>query len=486
LAGIIDFNYGGFSRAPKFPLPIGWEFLLQYYYLTGNSKALSAVEITLSEMAKGGIYDHVGGGFSRYSVDRYWKVPHFEKMLYDNGQLVSLYSHASQISGKGEHVDIVNQTLAFVKRELMDKKGGFYSSINADSEGEEGKFYVWSKKQIEKALDAKTAKLIIDYYQITDNGNWEKGKNIFYTKTSKKSFAKKHQIPVEDFNKILDKALSKLLNVREERERPTTDDKILTSWNAIMLKGYIDAYRAIGEKDYLEIALINAGFLKKNMIKEDGSLWRNYKDGKVSINGFLDDYAFLSEAYLELYEITFDIEWLKLSQSLINYTLNHFYDKESGMFFYTSDLSEKLITRNHEITDNVIPASNSVIATVLYKLGLLFDDLSYITKAQNMLHQVEDKIATGGPYYAKWGILLGLIAHQPYEIAIMGEKALERNRSLQKTYLPTSIFLGGSLENLPLLKYKSVKDVTMIYVCKGKTCKLPVDNVEDALKQIKN
>jgi uncharacterized protein YyaL (SSP411 family) len=481
---MIDFNLGGFKRAPKFPLPAGWEFLLQYHYLTGEAKPLEAVKITLDEMAKGGIYDQIGGGFSRYSVDKYWKVPHFEKMLYDNGQLISLYSHAYQLTGKVEYKEIIEQTLRFVKRELMSGEGGFYASLNADSEGEEGKFYIWTKEQIDQALDPETAKMVAEYYQISEHGNWEEKKNILFTKTSKKSLAEKHHKSVAEVNEIIEKANRRLLKVRNKRIRPTTDDKILTSWNAIMLSGYIDAFMATGEKEYLEIALKSARFLEKNMIREDCSLWRNYKDGKPSIEAFLDDYAFLSEAFLRLYEVTFDIHWLKQSRNLVDYALEHFYDEKSGMFFYTSDTSEKLISRIHEIADNVIPASNSVMAAVLYKLGLLFENRAYISIAQNMLHQVEDKIASEGPYYAKWAILLGLVTHQPYEIAIMGEKAPEKREQLQKNYLPSSIFLGGNSENLPLLENKLIKDNTMIYVCKGKICRLPVDNVSDALKQI--
>lgn len=482
--GIIDFDLGGFKRAPKFPLPIGWEFLLQYHYLTGDTNALAAVEKTLIEMAKGGIYDQVGGGFSRYSVDKYWKVPHFEKMLYDNGQLVSLYSHAYQITREIGYADIVKQILGFVKREMINSEGGFYSSLNADSEGEEGKFYVWSKKEVEQVLDPEISKLIIEYYQVTEDGNWENGRNILFSKTSKESFVKKHKISAGELRKVLDAANKKLLVERNRRIRPSTDDKVLTSWNAIMLNGYIDAFSALGEEEFLKIALKNAQFLKKYMIRDDGSLWRSYKNGKSSIDAFLDDYAFLAEAFINLYEVTFDIQWLIISQKIVDYALNHFYDEKNGMFFYTSNKSEKLISRSYEITDNVIPASNSVIANVLYKLGIIFDKQSYISKAHNMLNQVKDKIARGGPYYAKWGMLLGLATYQPNEIAIMGENALEKSLEIQKNYLPTSIFLGGNIENLPLLEHKLVKDTTIIYVCKNKKCKLPAFNVEIALRQI--
>lgn len=483
----IDFKKGGYNHTPKFPLPVGWEFLLQYHYLTGNDKALEAVETTLDQMAKGGIYDQIGGGFARYSTDADWFAPHFEKMLYDNGQLVSLYANAYKVTKKPLYAAIVRETLAFIKREMTSPEGGFYSSLNAESEGEEGKFYVWKKEEIENTLQTKIAGLLMDYYHITASGNWKNGLNILYTTGNTDSvFAEAHQLPLVKWKATMNKAKKQLLQKRTQRIRPSTDDKILTSWNALMMKGYINAYLALGDKAYLEPAIENARFLEKNMLKADGSLWRNYRDDKVGISAFLDDYALLADAYLQLYQATFDIHWLQLSQKLTDYAIAHFRNENSRMFYYTSDQSESLIARKMEITDNVIPASNSVMAKVLYKLGIYYPDSTYTSMAKTMLDHVQPKISQGGPYYANWVSLLGVIVYKPFEVAIMGEKAVSNNITFQKEYLPTSIFMGGETENLPLLDNKLVDGKTRIYVCKNRVCKLPADEVKKALKQIED
>ncbi len=480
----IDFYKGGFNRAPKFPLPVAWEFLLQYNYLTDNEEALNAVLITLDEMVKGGIYDQIGGGFARYSVDANWKVPHFEKMLYDNAQLVSLYSHAYQITKKERYKEIIVQTLEFVNRELTGPGGGYYSSLNADSEGEEGKYYVWSDNEFSEAVDDEFEPLINDYYQITSKGNWEHGKNILLPKNSKEIFTENHNIELSQFNSILENADSKLLKYRESRVRPSTDNKILTSWNALMIKANLDAYKALGDKQYLQSALSSAKFLETNMLNEDGSLHRNFMNDKVSIVAFLDDYALLAQSYIELYSITFDKHWLDLSKYLTDYCIDHFLDKKTGMFFYTSDISESLIARKHEITDNVIPASNSVMANVLLKLGHYFDNDSYIKMSELMISNVIENIKKSGPWYANWGILLGMLSFEQSEVAIMGEKAVSINAEIRSNYLPATLFLGGDSENLPLLKAKLVDNETWIYVCRNKVCNIPVTNAEDAIKQI--
>ncbi len=482
----IDFKDGGFGAAPKFPLPAGWELLLQYHYLTGNNQALQAVTTTLDHIARGGIYDQLGGGFARYATDQYWRVPHFEKMLYDNGQLVSLYAHAYQVTHKPLYSAIVRQTLNFIKRELTDPEGGFYSSINADSQGEEGKFYVWTAKEIEDLLDDKTARLIMEYYQISVVGNWGKGKNILYLHEDDTAFAQEQHITVTAWQTVLQKAKEVLFNARAKRIRPATDNKILTSWNALMLKGYIDAYRALGDKDYLAAALRNAKFLEEKMIKKDGSVRRNYMNGKADIPGLLDDYALLANTYIELYQVTFDLHWLTKAHDLAKYAIEHFLDPKSGLFFYTSDQQEGLIVRSKEIEDNVIPSSNSVMANVLYRLGIYYSNQTYIADSREMLDQVAAQIPGAVPYFANWAQLMGVMQKGPYEVAIMGKDALQKNRIMQQTYLPTSLFMGGEKENLPLLEDKLMKGETMIYVCEDKVCKMPVTEVNQALQQLKH
>ena len=481
----IDFKLGGYNGAPKFMLPIGFEFLLQYHYLTGDQQALDAVTISLDAMARGGIYDQIGGGFARYSTDQFWKVPHFEKMLYDNGQMISLYAHAYQLTKRSLYAEIVEQTIAFAEREMRHPEGGFYASIDADSEHEEGKFYVWTKGEVESILEPADAAVMLDFYQMSARGNWEDGKNILYYNSDKEYFALKHGIPVSEFNTILNRSNQALLENRNLRIRPGTDDKILTSWNALMLSGYVNAFKALGKAEYLEGALNTAHFLEKNMIADDGLLFRVFKDGKVSISGFLDDYALLAEALISLYEVTFDVHWLNLSQLLTAQMWNHFRDTEHNLFFYTSDLSEPLIARKHETSDNVIPGSNSILAHLLYKLGILTENREYSNMAMQMSLNFRNEIIQHGPYYANWAMLLGKLTYPSYEIAILGEKAPEQAGEIQLHYLPTSLFAGGLTENLPVLENRLINNQTVIYVCEEKVCNIPVYSAEHALTLLK-
>ena len=479
-----DFNKGGLAGAPKFPIPVIWEFLLQDYRQTKNEQTLKAVTTTLDQMAKGGIYDQLAGGFARYSTDAEWKVPHFEKMLYDNGQLVSLYSHAYQVTRKEEYATVIKETLNFIETNLTSPEGGFYSSLNADSDGEEGTFYVWTKSEIEELLDQKSATIIKDYYNITDPGNWEKKKNVLHNTMPLGNVAAKHTIPEIDAKKILHQSRQILLTAREERIHPSLDDKILTSWNAIMMTGYVDAFWAFGNQEYLDIALKNAEFLKLRMIKENGKLLRSYSKGKASIDAFLDDYAFLSHAYIKLYEATFDLQWLNLARTITDYAVNHFHDSASGLFFYTSNESTHLIARKMEIPDQVIPSSNSVMADVLYTLGLYFEEKTYNSISLNMVNQISKDITQNGPYYAKWASLINKLVHQPFEVAIMGNEARSKSQELMKNYFPDILLMGGTQENLPLLENKLIENKTIIYVCRDKVCKLPVQEVDKAIEQL--
>jgi uncharacterized protein YyaL (SSP411 family) len=482
----IDFTNGGFSRAPKFPMPNAWELLLQYYHFTGHKEALDAVTTTLNKMALGGIYDQLGGGFARYSTDQKWRVPHFEKMLYDNAQLVTLYSQAYKITHNPLYAKVIRQTLDFIQREMTSPEGGFYSSINADSEGEEGKFYVWTKHEIDSLLDDKTAAIIEAYYQITSAGNWENGNNILYRKEDDAKFARDHPLSEDELHHLLQKSDKALFDARAKRIHPSVDDKVLTSWNALMISGYLEAYHALGDKNYLGAALKCAHFIEKEMLQKDGSLWRNYLHHKPDIQGMLDDYAFFSDACIHLYQTTFDIHWLNLAKELSAYALKHFYNPQNGLFYYTSDEASHLIARNQEIEDNVLPSSNSVMANVLYRLGIYFDEPSYIGTSGEMLSQVIRAIPSGVPYFANWAKLLGVMQKGLYEVAIMGNKAAVQNTVMQQHYLPDALFMGGEKENLPLLQDKLMSGQTTIYVCENKVCKLPVTEVKRALEQMKN
>ena len=480
-----DFKSGGISGSPKFPMPIVLEFLLQNYYLTGNKKALELVNTSLNAMANGGINDQLGGGFSRYSTDSIWSVPHFEKMLYDNAQLVSLYSHAYQQSKNPMYQVVIHETLEFIKNELTNTEGGFYSSLNADSEGKEGKFYGWRKAEIDSLLDEETANLITEYYDVTDVGNWEVNNNILQVKITTKDFAREHSMSTEQWEMKLSVSRKTLLKARSKRIHPSLDNKVLTSWNALMLTGYVDAYFATGRKEYLEAALNNAEFIENNLLRGGGRLWRTVKDNKSSVEAFMEDYSLLAKAYIHLYEATFDIHWLDRARSVVEYSIKHFRDEKSGLFYLASDQSENLIARKMELTDQVIPSSNSVTAEVLYKLGKYYDQKLYEEMAHSMLNQVANDITKNGPYYANWASLMGMFTFQPVEVAIMGEEALDKSFSLHQRYLPMAIFMGGDKEDLPLLENKLVKGKTIIYVCQNKTCKLPVEKVDQAVQQLK-
>ncbi len=481
----IDFKFGGSVGSPKFPLPVGYQFLLHYNYLTGNKDALKAVTTTLDKMADGGIYDQIGGGFARYSTDDQWFAPHFEKMLYDNAQLVSLYSSAYQKTKNQRYKQIVEETLEFVKRELTSPEGGFYSALDADSEGKEGKFYVWTKFELKQILGDK-ADFIIDYYNVTDNGNWENGENILYRYETDEEVAKRFSITVDEVRNRVEEAKKILLNARSKRVRPGLDDKILTQWNALMLKAYVDAYKVFDNEEYLNIALQNANFIMTKMMTENGSLNRNYKDGKSTINAFMDDYAFTIDAFIDLYQATFDEKWLKTAEYLTDYTILHFYNSNSGMFYFTSDEDKALITRKTEVSDNVIPSSNSQMAKNLFVLGQYLFNKDYLSKAKQMLSNVAKNTITGGAYYANWDILMAWYVSSPYEVAIVGDNYELLRKEFEQHYLPNVFLSGGKIEgDLEILKDRKVPGKTMIYVCKDKMCKLPVDSVNDALEQMK-
>jgi len=469
----IDMVNGGQKGSPKFPMPVGFQYLLHYNYLTDNAAALDSVNNSLIKMAEGGIYDQIGGGFARYSVDDIWKVPHFEKMLHDNAQLVSLYSKAFQQSGNPLFKTIVEETLDFVDRELTSDEGVFYSSLDADSEGEEGKFYVWTYDELVNILGNKSQN-VLDYYNVSSVGNWENGSNILFVSA------------IEEKPDNLNSIKAQLLKERSKRIRPALDDKILTSWNALMIKAYIDAYRVFDNDQYLDRALKAADFILENVQADDERLHRNFKSGNASINGFLDDYSFLIDSFISIYQATFDEKWLIEAEELMKYSLIHFYNKENGMFFYTSDLDPELIARKTEIVDNVISSSNSQMAKNLFVLGQYFYIDDYIGKAETMLNNVKNSALKGSLYFANWDILMAWFASEPYEIAILGDDYESVRKELDKFYMPNAFLSGGSKEgSLELLKYKLVEGQTTIYVCQNKVCQIPVTSVEEAMKQIK-
>ncbi|WP_394352859.1 thioredoxin domain-containing protein [Flavivirga algicola] len=485
-----DNDQGGMNRAPKFMMPSNYHFLLRYAYQTNDEKLQDYVNLTLKKMAYGGVFDQIGGGFSRYSVDEKWHVPHFEKMLYDNGQLVSLYSDAYLITKNDLYKDIVTETLAYIKREMTTENGAFYSSLDADSntpegELEEGAFYVWQKDSLKTILQ-NDYELFSDYYNINSYGLWEHGNYVLIRKDDDEKIIKKYDLTKDLLTEKKKHWKQILTAIRNKRSKPRLDDKTLTSWNALMLKGYIDAYRVLGEPSYLASAEKNANFIIKNQLREDGGLFHNYKNGKSNINGYLEDYAATIDAFLALYENTLNETWLTTARDLANYTFDHFFNEESKMFYFTSDEDESLVSRSIEYRDNVIPASNSIMAKNLFKLSHYFDNVHYRETAISMLNNVKPEMQEYPSAYSNWLDLMLNYTNPYYEVAIVGEDAKQKITELNKTYIPNKLIAGSTTDNnLPLLESRYKPNNTFIYVCVNKACKLPVSEVDKAIKLLK-
>ena len=479
-----DQSEGGSKGAPKFPMPNNYLFLLKCYARSKKPEILDQIQLTLDKMAAGGIYDQVGGGFSRYAVDDHWHIPHFEKMLYDNAQLVSLYAEAYQFTKNEAYKNIVEETLEFINRELSNPKGGFYSALDADSEGVEGKFYVWKKEEIEKIIK-KDFELISDHFGVDGDAYWEEGNNVLVKAMSVSDLSIKYNKPKSEVSEIISNTKSLLLEKRSERIRPGLDDKVLTSWNALMIKGFVEAYVAIGKPEYLEVAIRNIDFLLVNVKRSDGGLFHNYKNGKATINGFLEDYAFVIEALIVIYQATLNEAWITKANELMEYTIQHFYDDQLGLFYFTSDESNDLVARKFEVTDNVIPASNSSVAKSLFDLSLIFENSNYKQIAEGMLKRIVDKMISYPSTFSNWGILYLNLVYPFYTVVFTGEDSQSLSTELTKYHFP-NIIKAGSLEGseMKIFYDRFVQNKTKIYVCTGNECKLPVETIEEALKQI--
>jgi uncharacterized protein YyaL (SSP411 family) len=480
-----DFEKGGMNRSPKFPMPSIWKFLLRYYAITKDKRAFQHLTHTLDRVALGGIYDTIGGGWTRYSTDEDWKVPHFEKMLYDNGQLISLYSEAYALTQDELYKEKVTETIEWLEREMMSHEGGFYSALDADSEGEEGKFYIWTIEEIKEVLgeDADDFCKIFDF---SEHGNWEHGNNVVHLE--ERNF-------MESGFPLSQEIKQKLFDYRTKRIRPGLDDKILCSWNGLMLKGLIDAYRYIDTPKFLDLALQNAHFILDKMTikvstedgKEGRGLWHNYKNGKANLVAYLEDYASVIDSYTALYQVTFDEKWLQEAEMLTDYVIANFYDADDEFFYFTDIQGEELIARKKEIFDNVIPASNSMMATNLYNLGMILGRNDFIEISNLMLAKMKRIVLTDPQWVTQWACLATQHATPTAEIAIVGNNLNEIRRQIDEEYIPNKIFVGTKTpSNLPLLQNRiAIGAETTIYVCFDKTCQLPTSNVEKALELMK-
>ena len=486
-----DYKYGGPNRSPKFMMPNNLEYLLRHGIQYNNEKLLNYVYVTLDQIAYGGVYDHVGGGFARYSTDSRWHVPHFEKMLYDNAQLVSLYSKAYQITKKPLYKEVVLETLEFIKREMTNPEGAFYSSLDADSltkegELEEGAYYVFNKNELKLILEDDFS-LFSEYYNINSYGKWEKENYVLIRQKSDVLITDEFSISKIELEQKKKNWKKKLRAHRDHREKPRLDDKTLTSWNALMIKGYVEAFKTFQIQAYLTEALKNAQFIIENQLQPNGALNHNYKNGQSSINGYLEDYANLINAFISLHEVTLDEKWIRLSIKLTDYTYENFYNQENSMFYFTSKKDKKLIARSFEYRDNVIAASNSIMAKNLFILSHHLDNEKYLNTSSKMLHNVHPEIETYPSGYSNWLDLTENYKNKYYEIVIVGKDANSKIKELNTSYLPNALVAGSSkVSTKPLLKYRYIDDETLIYVCVNNSCKLPVSEVSEALKLLNN
>ncbi len=486
LRPLFDKFHGGITGAPKFPMPSIWHFLLKSGSILKDEEILKQVEHTLDAMSAGGIKDQLGGGFSRYSVDERWFAPHFEKMLYDNGQLLSLYSDAWRFFKKDDYKKTVYSTAKFILHELQSPESGFYSAIDADSEGVEGKFYIWSYDEI-KSTAGEDAGIFMDYYNVSKSGNWEHGNNILYRNMELNGAAEKSGLSESELSSLLKGVEQKLLTIRSERIRPGLDDKIIAGWNGLLLKGLCDAYNAFNDDLFLNAAVKNALFIKNRMIT-DGRLYRNYKKDIPYTDGTLEDYALVIQGFISLYQTDFDEAWLRDAESLCRYVLKHFSDTENSLLYFTDENSEKLITRKKEIFDNVIPSSNSVMASNFYLMGRLLSDNSYIDISDRMLRDISALLDRGLQFMSNWAGLYFYRSYPTAEIAICGPELKNFKTEIDKEWIPNKIMAGSTeLSSLPLLNNRFPgNDDTKIYICSDNTCGLPADTVEEALSGIKH
>lgn len=485
-----DTRQGGLNRAPKFMMPNNYQFLLRYAHQTGDEEILEYVNTTLEQIGYGGVNDHVGGGFARYSTDTKWHVPHFEKMLYDNAQLVSLYSDAYLKTKNLLYKETVYQTLDFIEREMTTADGGFYSALDADSltpkgELEEGAYYVWTKEELQQIL-LEDFDIFKEYYNINAYGNWEKDHYVLIRQDSDEDFSREFGISVDELATKKKQWRGDLLRFRESnKEKPRLDDKILTSWNGLMTKGYVDAYRVFKDQAFLDAALKNANFIVANSLRQDGGLNRTYKDGQSTINGYLEDYAATIDAFIALFEVTADEQWLERAKQLTDYTFKYFQNPENKLFYFTSNEDPTLASRNTEYYDNVIPASNSMMAKNIFTLSHYYLDRSYTDTAAAMLNNVQGLFTQSPTSFSNWMDVMLNYTKPYYELVVVGERAPQLLEELNSFYLPNKLIAASTIKsNQEIFEGRYLKGETLIYVCVNNACKLPVKTVDEALKLI--
>jgi uncharacterized protein len=489
----LDRRFGGFGGAPKFPQVMNLEVLLRHYHRTGDRSALDGVELTCRQMAQGGIYDQLGGGFARYSVDAYWLVPHFEKMLYDNALLSRLYLETYQATGDAFYRRIAEETLDYVLREMTSEEGGFYSAEDADSEGEEGKFYVWTPGELEAALGPEDASLAARYWDVTERGNFE-GKNILHVVRPPEAVADEFGLSPEDLWERIVEIREKLFAVREERVRPGRDDKVLAAWNGLMLRSFALAAHVTGREDYREAAVKNATFIVEKL-KENGRIHRSYKDGRARFNGYLEDYAMVADGLAALYETTFDTCWLVEADTLFDAVSELFWDEDKRAFYDTPADHEELVTRPRDVYDNAAPSGTSVATEVLLKLALLLDRNDYRQRAEDVLEELAGGMEKVPSAFGRLLCALDFSTSEPREVAVVGDPDAPDTKALLKTvyegYLPNKVVAGRGPDDdeagglIPLLAQRPARDgKATAYVCVHYACQTPTTDPEELSRQL--
>ncbi len=484
-----DREEGGFGAAPKFPQTFSIRFLLQHHHYTGDATALDQAILSLDKMIEGGIYDQLGGGFARYSTDRQWLAPHFEKMLYDNALLIIALSEAYSITSLPSYRRAIQETIGFIERELLSPGGGFYSALDADSEGEEGKFYIWQKNEIDEVLGDGSPRFCA-YYDVSQRGNWE-GKNILQlTPKGKELLAQGPEAEIRQLQ--ADKA--KLLSRRNLRVRPHLDDKILLGWNALMISACCKAFAALGTDVYREQAVQTMAFLEEKM-KGEGlfHFHHSFKEipgtgGRAAIPAFLDDYAYLIEAYIQLQEVTGEASYLLRAKALSDWVIAHFSQPETGLFYYTSDLQEDVIVRKIDLYDGATPSGNSVMGLNLLYLGTVFDEAGWKERAFLSTRSIQDLIRRYPGSFGLWATLLNAYTYPLYEIVLSGDFSASKHREFLGKTVPNRVFQISSVTHpmLPILRNKPVKGPAQFFLCREYACQPPVKEVAELLGLIKN
>ena len=486
LSAQFDPEWGGMNRIPKFPMPVIWSFTLDYALLSNNESLKEKVFFTLKKIGMGGIYDHLRGGFARYSVDGEWFAPHFEKMGYDNGQLLELYAKAYQVSQDSFFLEKVQETAEWLQAEMLQEEGGFHAAQDADSEGVEGKFYTWTYAELQD-LVGEDMPWFAKLFTLKPGGNWEEGVNILFQTQSYESIAEEFGLSLDSLMAKLATLKSQLLEVRNQRIFPGKDDKILAGWNGMISSGLIQAYYATGEKTLLELALRNLKFIHTQMSPK-GILHRTYKNGVAYTPGFLEDFAAVIRADLMGFEASGDFYFLEKAKNLTDYCLKHFYDEMDGFFYFNNPHEEKLIADKKELFDNVIPASNSVMARNLHRLSLLTYSENYGEIAQKMLGGMKELITREPGFLCNWAHFYLESLVPTAEIAIVGKGAQAKALEFFQSYVPNAVLAWSEslTENAPILQGKTPDPAqnALIYVCFDRACRRPVPSLQEALAQL--